>query len=250
MGSVLLTRSRPPSDLSRGRRGLWVVLLLTGSVFLLTAAYSSVSGDVWTANVASWQLATTGDPWLESVDLPVLDQHPARDVWVVTVPSGHEVIGRSPGAVIAAIPAYVLLGSSTFSLIPGAITAALLTAISASLVYGTLRLQMKDREAALAALLFALSTPVWSVAANGSLAAHHHRARCLRNGLGCVPRAMVAAGTVRGRGTVGPVAPCAARRSRGTHRRMATSRSSSDCAGGAAKRCAPGTAMRLDPVDV
>jgi len=148
-------------------RGFWAVLLLSGVLFLATAAYSSVSGDAWTANVASWQIATTGSPWLDTVHTPALDANPLRDVWVRQLPSGHEVIGRSPGAVIAGLPAYALAGSGTFSLVPGAVTAAVIATVSVTLVFATLRQHLAERDAGLAALIFGLSTPMWSVAANG-----------------------------------------------------------------------------------
>lgn len=143
------------------------MLVLSGAVFMATAAYTSVSGDVSTANVASWQIATTGSPWLERVNLPGLDANPLRYVWVRQLESGHEVIGRSPGAVVAGLPAYALSGSGSFSLVPGAATAALITTLSVVLLFAALRSRLAERDAVLAALVFGLSTPVWSVAANG-----------------------------------------------------------------------------------
>lgn len=164
---MLATRPGPASTQRSVRRGCIAVFIVSAAIFLASADYSSVSGDVWTANVASWQIATLGSPWLDLVDLPALENHPLRDVWIVQLASGHEVIGRSPGAVVAALPAYAVLGGDKFSLVPGAITAALLTALSTSLVFATLRRWLDTRDATLAALVFAVGTPIWSVAANG-----------------------------------------------------------------------------------
>lgn len=156
-----------PEIPSRGSRTTMVLFSTVAVIFALTAAYTTVSGDVWTANVASWQIVTHGNVWLDTIDFPPLDKHPTRDVWIVQLANGHEVIGRSPGAVAAALPAYALFGGDTFSLAPGAITAAVLTAVTVCLVHATLRRQLKNREAVLAAIIFGLTTPVWSVAANG-----------------------------------------------------------------------------------
>jgi hypothetical protein len=165
---VLLTQSTGSrSDAPTTRRGCWIVFTIGAAIFLATTAYVSVSGDVWTASVASWQIATTGSPWLEMVDLPALEEHPLRYVWVLQLESGHEVIGRSPGAVVAGLPAYALFGSDDFSLVPGAATAAIITAVSTVLVFATVRQWLSHRDAILAALTFGVSTPVWSVASNG-----------------------------------------------------------------------------------
>lgn len=160
-------KTTDPATPPRGFRTTMVLFSTVAVIFALTAAYTTVSGDVWTANVASWQIVTHGNVWLDTIDFPQLDEHPMRNVWIVQLANGHEVIGRSPGAVAVALPAYALFGGDTFSLAPGAITAAILTAVSVCLVHATLRRQMNNREAVLAALIFGLTTPVWSVAANG-----------------------------------------------------------------------------------
>lgn len=136
------------------------------TVYLLTASYSDVSGDVTATNVLSWQLATLGDPGFGPHTYPPLDEHPGRAIWVIATADGGESIGRSPGAVLAALPAYWAIGGP-FSLLPGAITAAILTALSAVLLAVALARRMALRDAALATFVFALGTPVWSVAADG-----------------------------------------------------------------------------------
>lgn len=143
-----------------------VVALLCAVAFLATASYTSASGDVTASDVLSWQLATTGDPVFRETTFPPLDRHPGRDIWVIQRSDGKEVVGRSPGSVIAAIPGYLVLGQGPFSVMPGALTAAVLASLATYLLAATLGQLMPRREAALAALIFALSTPIWTVAAN------------------------------------------------------------------------------------
>lgn len=144
-----------------------LVLGITTTVYLLTAAYHLGSYDVLAANLASWQLATTGSPVLEPTTFPPLQSHPLSYVWIMERADGSEVIARSPGAVLAAVPAYFLFGQQAFSLIPGAATAAVMTGLSAMLLTLSLRDRLAPKKAALAGLVFGLSTPLWSVAANG-----------------------------------------------------------------------------------
>jgi hypothetical protein len=136
-------------------------------VYLLTASYSFGSGDVVASNLASWQIATQDNTNLDEIDFPPLENHPGREIWIVTNDSGHEVVARSPGPVAAAIPAYLLSRTEKFSLTPGAVTAAVMSAFAVTLFFVTLRTYTGVRNAALAALVLAWSTPVWSVSANG-----------------------------------------------------------------------------------
>lgn len=142
------------------------VFAVTFVVYALSAAYSSVSGDVLSTHLASWQFAR-GTPYLDQIVFPPLEEHPGRDIWVVTLDNGRELVGRSPGAVALAVPAYALLGTGDFSLAPGALTAAALTATSIALFAAAVQRFRPRREAALAALALGLTTPMWSVAANG-----------------------------------------------------------------------------------
>lgn len=136
-------------------------------VYVLTAGYGMTSGDVTAAHVLSWQIGSVGDPTFHPDTYPPLDEQRFRQIWVIQDSDGNEVIGRSPGAVIAALPAYLAFGGDSFSRAPGAVTAALLTALSVALLASCLQRFMRTREAALATLAFALTTPVWSVAADG-----------------------------------------------------------------------------------
>lgn len=136
-------------------------------IYGVTASRSALSNDVWTTYFASWRLASTGSPWIEGVRIPELDNNPIKDVWVLHAANGHTVIGRSPGAVLAGMPGYLLTQGTHMSLAPGAWTAALLTALSVTLMFLALRCHLPDRVALLATCAFAFTTPIWSVAANG-----------------------------------------------------------------------------------
>lgn len=152
-----------------GHDGRFTALVLGASVFVvyaLTAARSRVSLDVWSANFASWHLVSTGTPWIDGLVIPPLE-NPLRHIWVVEAPNGHTVIGRSPGVVLAGLPAYLVSDRATMSLLPGAITAALLTAAAVVLMYRALTVLIGTRAAVVAALTLGLATPVWTVAANG-----------------------------------------------------------------------------------
>lgn len=144
-----------------------LVGFVCATVYALTAGFASTSGDVTAANVLSWQIGSVGDPTFRTDTYPPLDEQQFRNVWVIQDAAGDEVIGRSPGAVIAAVPAYAALGEESFSRVPGALTAALLTALATALLASCLLRFMPARAAVLASLVFGLTTPVWSVAADG-----------------------------------------------------------------------------------
>lgn len=149
---------------------LWWFLVPT-CVYLATAAYAVINGDVLTSNLGSWQLATHGRPYLDQFTYPPLDDHPGRAIWVVLDADGREIIGRSAGPVLLAVPAYWLHahlgGGDTFSLVPGAVTAAITTGLAVALFHSTARTRLSARDAALATSVLAFATPVWTVAANG-----------------------------------------------------------------------------------
>lgn len=159
-----------PTDAEPQARG-WlaplVLFLAVAAVYLASASYSFGSGDVVSANVASWQLATQDSFLVEDLDFPPLTEHPGRDIWIVEDADGNEVIARSPGPVVAAVPAYVGSHPSSFTIAPAAVTAAFVAAASITLFFLSLRPQLGTRRSLLAALVLALSTPVWSVAADG-----------------------------------------------------------------------------------
>jgi hypothetical protein len=150
-------------------RRSWAPFLLFAGValvYLLTIS-PDPSPDVFTADFAARNIALTGDPVPHIPDFPRLDDNPIRETWIVETADGREAVGRAPGVIAAVVPAYWLLRPDTISAIPGGITAALLTAGTVTLLFATLRRHLGDRRSLLAALLFGLTTPMWSVAANG-----------------------------------------------------------------------------------
>lgn len=160
---------RPTRDPQSKARRWRAPLILFGLVLL---AYAATIGrepslDVWTAHLASWKIATTGVPWLDVSTVPALDEHPLRQVWVIGTADGRESIGRAPGVIAASLPAYWLWGGADLSMVPAGLTAAVLTAGAVTLLFLALRDRIGDRQAALAAIVFGLTTPVWSVAADG-----------------------------------------------------------------------------------
>lgn len=154
-----------------GRRGLLagrgLPLALFGvcfTVFALTGGYRTTSGDLWATDFGSWLLVTFGNQNVAGHSMP-LDPD-LLHIWVHTLDNGDQVIARSAGVIAAGLPAYALLGTDTFSVVPGVLTAAFVTALTVVLVFGTVTQVLSRRHAALGAIAFAFTTPVWSVAAN------------------------------------------------------------------------------------
>jgi hypothetical protein len=144
-----------------------VLFMVAFGVYALTISHVIVSLDVWSANFGSWHLATTGSPWIEGLRIPMLDISDLRHEWVLDAANGHTVIGRSPGVIAVALPMYWLAHPSTMTTVPGGLTAALMMAGAVTLVFLALKEHLPRRHAALAAVAFGFTTPVWSVAANG-----------------------------------------------------------------------------------
>lgn len=143
--------------------GLYAGLAL---VYLLTIS-PDPSPDVFTADFAARHIALTGDPVPHIPDFPRLDDNVIRETWIVETADGREAVGRAPGVIAVTVPAYWLLRPETVSAIPGGITASLVAAGTVTLLFLLLRRRIGDRHALLASLVFGLTTPMWSVAANG-----------------------------------------------------------------------------------
>jgi hypothetical protein len=160
---------RFPSALSAAARRPELVLFgVTFVIFALTAARQYLCFDIWSANYGSWQLTHRGTPYLDGVRIPELDGSPLRWVWIQDhAPNGHVVITRAPAVVIAGLPAYLVSQPDSMTVLPGAITAAALTALAVVLMYRALCAVLEQRHAMAATAVFAFATPVWSVAANG-----------------------------------------------------------------------------------
>jgi len=140
------------------------------AVYLLTLTRTGATNDIESADVAGWRIAATGTPWLDGVDLAALPHVSEKLLWTVTTDDGHLTISRSPGVVAAAIPGYLLTGADGdphhFSLVPGAVTAAVLTTLAMLLLLGSLRGLLATPRRYAAVAILALGTPVWSVAAD------------------------------------------------------------------------------------
>ena len=158
----------PPSATSAPSR--WAaVLLLVGvlGLYVATVDLESSSNDTYTAGLGAWVIATSGDPSLE--DLPA-GSYRANTWTQLNERTGDLVVSRAPGPVAAPVPAElvrrVLTGSETYSLVPQAVTAATLTALAVVFLFLALRTRVALAPSLLAALAFALASPVWSVSAN------------------------------------------------------------------------------------
>ena len=164
-----ITRSARLIDHAR-RRLPWVLFVITTSIFLLTATHTNASMDVVTSNLSSWQLATGTRPYLDGFNFSGLDGHPGRDVWIIRDSHDREIIGRSGGPVLLALPEYAaskwVFGVHNFSMAPGAVAASLAAGMSVALLAATLRPYLGDKRTILATVTFAFATPVWSVTAN------------------------------------------------------------------------------------
>lgn len=158
----------------RARRVPLVVALLalvTFGIYAATTDRDRVVNDVSSAGVAAWQIAGTGAPWLEGVDLDAMPHVEADRLWLGETTHGHTTIFRSPGAVAAGVPAYAVANLGTdpanFSIVPAAIWASLLAVVSLLLLAGALHGLRRPAwvVAALGALAF--GTPMWSINADG-----------------------------------------------------------------------------------
>lgn len=138
---------------------------VVASVYALTVS-TNPSPDAFTADFAAWHIARTGDPVPDISAFSLLDDNIIRETWIVETSDGREAVGRAPGTIAVAIPAYALLPSAVISAVPGGLTAALLSAAAVLLLFLLLRDRTGSRTALVAAGLLAFATPVWSVAAD------------------------------------------------------------------------------------
>jgi hypothetical protein len=156
-------------DVQRSRLVRWALptalFLVCACVYGLTVS-TDPSPDAFTADFAAWHIARTGEPVPDISDFPLLDDNIIRDTWIVETADGREAVGRAPGVIAVAVPAYALLQPTAITPVPGGLTAALLSAAAVVLLFLMLRDRTGSRTALVAAGLVAFATPVWSVAAD------------------------------------------------------------------------------------
>ena len=154
---------------ARPARARWVlpavVFWVCAAVYAATVS-PNPSPDAFTANFASWHIARTGLPVPSIPDFPLLHHNVIRETWIVQTADGREAVGRAPGVIALAVPAYALLRPETVSAVPGGLSAAVLTAAAITLLFVLLRDRIGSRAALTASAIVAFATPVWSVAAD------------------------------------------------------------------------------------
>ncbi|MGZ4438518.1 MAG: hypothetical protein ACXVYY_16305 [Oryzihumus sp.] len=151
------------------RREAWVpvvLFLMLAVVYCATSTRGVASTDDHAPAVEAWRIASAGTPWLEdALPNPTVEKNP----WLHEVPNGHVVADRMAGPVIISVPAYLLLDRDPvrFSLVPGGIAAAIMTAGTGCLMFLALRRRLGDPTALVVTLAFALATPTWAISADG-----------------------------------------------------------------------------------
>lgn len=125
-------------------------------IYLLTAHYLHGSVDTKSAVAPAWQLVHHGNLWVEHLR--------PRPYW--SVPAGqHLVSNRMPGLELINVPLVALLYPLGPSLVPGALTAAILTAATVALLFLTFRRLVSTRLALLATAVMAFGTSLWTISA-------------------------------------------------------------------------------------
>lgn len=157
---------------SRAKRAV-ALALVCAAVFACyagTTAKERVVNDVLSSSLASWRIATTGQPWFDDFPLDEIHRAPNQHLWTAVAPNGHTAVNRSPGGIAVGVPAYVVAGGGTaaadFSLLPGALTAAALATVSMLLLFLALRRTLRDTDALLCVLALGFTTPMWTVNAD------------------------------------------------------------------------------------
>jgi alpha-1,2-mannosyltransferase len=162
--------SSPPTTAldARERRRVTVPWLFFGvlGVYVLTMARGYWHIDVFGGDWTSWHLARTGSPWIDGQPIPEVRNRSDYLLAIVHTANGHTAFSRFPGIVVAGLPAYLVLGSDTWSIVPGSLTAAVLSAVAVTLMFSALRRYLTDRKALFAAVVFGFATPMWTISAN------------------------------------------------------------------------------------
>lgn len=139
------------------RRGWLTVFLFCLPVYLLTAHYVYVSGDTQSAVLPAWQLVHHSNLWVEHV-------HP-RVFWAVPAAGHHLASNRMPGLELVNLPFEALLFWLGPSMVPGALTAAFLTAATVGFLFLVFRRLTSTRLALIATGAMAFGTSLWTISA-------------------------------------------------------------------------------------
>jgi alpha-1,2-mannosyltransferase len=128
-------------------------------VYVPTASLRyEVSIDVQAAVLPAIQIARTGTPWLNGLDL-------LGNPWLSEI-GEHAVSNRPIGISLLAVPFYLVAGSP-FLLWPSAVAAAVCTAGAVAMAHMALRRLVPPATAASVTFVFAFATPTWTVSADG-----------------------------------------------------------------------------------
>ena len=148
----------PRLDRMRSRTMAAYLFYGTLLTYILTASYTRQSIDTISTYIPAWQLAHHGSLYVDQFYDPKL--------WFVHV-HGRVVSNRFPGAILFAVPFYLLLDHSALPLpFAGNVAAAAATAGSVTVLYLLLTRLTSGRRALGASLLFAFGTPTWGVSGN------------------------------------------------------------------------------------
>ncbi len=145
-----------------GRRDTWLLLVGLLVLFCLTAnrRIEDTFNDIFYVAEPAYALAVHGTLNLDT--LPAFPSFP----WLIQV-AGHFRSDRFPGAILLAVPFYAVFRIGEFDLWPSALAGATLTAIAIALMHRTLLTLVNRRIALGSAVVLALGTAMWSVAADG-----------------------------------------------------------------------------------
>ena len=144
------------STAASDRRAWAAVFAAFLPVYLLTAHYTFVSTDTGGAVLPAWQLVHHGNVWLENLHSGL--------VWAVPAAGDHLASNRMPGLELVNVPSVALLFWLGPSWVPGALTAATLTAGTAGFLFLVFRRLTTTRVAIAATTVMAFGTSLWSVA--------------------------------------------------------------------------------------
>jgi hypothetical protein len=151
------------------RRAWLAVFLGCLPVYVLTAHYGHASVDTQSSVLPAWQLVHHGNVWVEHL-------HP-RPYW--SVPAGdHLASNRMPGTQLVNVPFVALFFWLGPSIVPSALTAAVLTAATVGVLFLVFRHLTDTRRALLSTAVMALGTSLWTIA-SAEVWAHTVDALCL-----------------------------------------------------------------------